>query len=399
MQKTTVTILLALILAIPAGAQDAFYSIFSYDNYIPDAQVTHSAVDLQTDLYPEYYGVYSARADMRWAASNDSDLVAFWESKGDTILHILTELSGIEWREPTLDINLLRYFPSVGTGNPLIIPVGGMKQDAIVEAVPSGKNMQLNLIFQLARRMLDQTIQPRYGNDYGIAYHPLMRHGPYRRDNLAFLLAVTTSENVIGLDSARDARQSAFWRNHFPGLEIFERYFLKNWILTPDRTLADWLADEPFGSHLVAATRPPRRPDLSEQQPTQKFIEGLPIKGVLGMAVSLDDRGMLMIDALDPQRVAYAGGLRAGDRIRSVNGSRVRTHKGLIEKILETLYDGGATLQIMRDGDIQTVVLRPLPQLPSDEEQYYYEDYLTPPDSVPPDSVLEQQADPYQSDR
>ena len=38
---------------------------------------------------------------------------------------LLTELSGLDWVEDRFDIYALRYYPSFGGSDPLVIPVGG----------------------------------------------------------------------------------------------------------------------------------------------------------------------------------------------------------------------------------------------------------------------------------
>ncbi len=371
-------LIFAAVLAVATGlyAQDAYYSVFSYDSFIPSVMINDRAVNLQHDLYPVYYSRVSATSDLRWVRANDSALAAFWTEKGDTILHVMTELSGIAWREQAFDIFLVRYFPSNGSPDPMVVPVGGMKLGDIIEAAPTGNIMRFNLIYQLSQRMLDQTIQPRYGPDDGVAYHPLMRYGPYRRDNLALLLAITVSDNILGMDSTKAAWQSAFWKRRSPGMDVFNKYFFGEWVLTPDHTLAEWIDNEPYGSHLVAVTRPPARPTAQQTVP-HKFVEGLPLHGVLGMTVSIDSDGLLEIDTLDTYRLAYANGLRIGDRIRLVDGKRVKTARELVEAILDKLYDGGVTLQIMRGGDVQTLILRPIDMLPADEDSFYNDGYPT----------------------
>ena len=389
--KTSIAALTLTVLLVVSGlSQEAYYSVFSYDGFIPDVKISDRTESLQRNIYPRYYGTHSVRADLRWVRANDSALVAFWEEKGDTVLHILTELSGIAWREPAIDINLLRYFPSVGNPSPLVIPVGGIMRGELIEAAPTGNLMRFNLIYQLAGRMLDQTVQPRYGSDYGIAYHPLLRHTPYRRDNLILLLAVATSENILGLDSTRNAYQSSFWKRRSPGFQIFEEYFRDAWVLTPDQTLADQVASVPYGSHLVAVTRPPSRSSPADDRSRQPFVEGLPLKGDLGVSLSIDEGGLLRVDTLDTYRLAYASGLRKDDRIRSVNDYRVRTPRQFVEKVLETLATGGATLQVQRDGELRTVILQPMTTGPENEEQYYLEDPHYPDAdtagaAVPPD--------------
>ena len=381
-------VVLALILVagcLPAAvAQDTYYSIFSYTHFIPQVTINDRAASLQSGVYPEYYRTHSVRSDMRWVTRHDSTLTAFWLEKGDTILHLLTELSGIEWYEEEFDIYLVRYFPALGSGDPLIIPMGGMKSGSLIEAAPSGKHQALNLIFQLSRRMLAQTVQPEDAIRLGIADHPLMRPGPYRRDNLALLLAIAVSQNIIGLDSTRESYRSAFWVEHTPGRKLFELYFLNKWVLTPDQTLADWIAAEPYGSRLVVATRPPRPTRRTTAASTRVYIEGLPLQGELGFSVKVNEANYLEIDTIDVYRLAYACGLRAGDRIHSVDNQRVRTHRRLVERILEGLENEGATVRILRDDSFETIIVRHM-DLAIPDEELYPDDFLDY-DSVSTDS-------------
>lgn len=372
--KWLIVLLVISLIATCASAQEVYYSVFSYTHYIPSVVINERAVSLQNDLFPEWYREHSAARDMRWVRQNDSSLTEFWEIQGDTILQILCELSGIEWQESEIDIHLVRYFPSVGSSEPLIIPLGGIMKGELIEAVPTDKRLKLNLIYQLAKRMLEQTIQPRYNIALSIANHPLMRHGPYRRDNIAMLLALTTCDNVISIDSTFDAFQSVWWKRQFPGHEILERYFLKQWILTPDQTLADWIAREPFGSHLVAMTRPPKQTRKPTTEKPKRFVEGLPLNGQFGFSVNIDDQGLIVVDSIDISRLGYACGLRSGDKIRTVNGVWVSNHKSLVEKIFETFNNGGASLQVLRDNQIISVIIQPM-LLPSDEDKYYGDEY------------------------
>lgn len=353
MIHTIALIILSVATSLPG--QRVMSLPFTFTGQIPEVRLNHSAVELQRALYPDHYQRFDARADVEWADDNDAALEEFLRVQGDTLLHLLSELSGIEWRERVLDFYVVRYFPSLGSPDPLVLPVGGMRRGELIEATPAGKVQKLNVIYQLARRMLDQPVS---GSVAGMANHALMRPGIYRRDNLALLLAVTAAGQVMGADSARDAWQSAFWRNHFPGMEVFERYFAGKWALTPEKTLAQWVLAESPSSELIDATRPPQRSDRPDRP--RAFVEGLPLKGDLGIAVSIHENGLLRVDELDPDRAAYAAGLREGDLIRTVDGARVQNHKQLAERVLERYEKGGATVQVIRNGNAQTFVLRPV---------------------------------------
>jgi len=237
MKKLTVLLILLFLTAGSLYGQDTYYSIFSYDHYIPRVNINDRSATLQAHLVPDLYGGRTAVRDMKWVAANDSGLIAFWETKGDTVLHLLCELSGIEWAETEFDIFLVRYFPTIGSPHPLIIPLGGTTKRGLIKAMPNDNRLILDLVYQ----------------------HPLMSPGPYRRDNLAMLLALAVSQNVIGYDSTLAAFESMFWKQNMPGLEIFKKHFYNKWVLTPDQPLADQILAEPFNSRLVTLTRTPRK--------------------------------------------------------------------------------------------------------------------------------------------
>ena len=338
----------------PAAAQ--------WGDTLPVVVMNDRSVTLQQSLYPEYYRSHSARADMRWVQRRDSALVEFWNTHADSILTLLVRYGGIPWVETAFDIYLVRWYPSVGEAEPLIIPLGGMKHGALTEAAPSGSRLQFNIIFQLARRLLAQTVRPEEGIYLTIADHPLMQPGPRRRDNLALLLAVVTAQHILGLDSTIAAYQSAFWERHLPGKPLFDKYLLGQWILSEDRTLADWIAAEPPGSEFVRVSRPPRRRRVTTGPPPA-FIEGIPPRGQFGFTTRLNRQNRLVVSAIDPTRVAYANGLREGDIILAVNGRRVRNARDLIEQILTTYESGGATLTVIRRDLTTYVVMEPVPEV------------------------------------
>ncbi len=383
MHKLCQILVSVVVIISVAVAQEGAYPIFSYTHAVPKVDINNRSTTLQASLYPELYRKRSVVRDQQWVAENDSQIVTFWAEKGDTILHVLTELSGIEWVEQEFDAYLIRYYPSLGSADPLIIPNGGIMTNSLIEASPSGNSLILNLIFQLSKRMLAQTAQPQDSITFRIADHPLMRPGPFRNDNLAMLLAIASCNSIIGLDSTNDAYHSAFWVAHFPGRRIFEEHFLNKWILTPDQTLAYWIAQEPYWSHLVALTSPPRAREKPARQEQGGFIEGLPIKGQLGFSVKLDNANYLVVDTIDGYRLAYACGLKVGDRIHAVDGYKVRTHRELVERILDKLEQGGATLEILRNNDRETVIMRPMMLPEPGDSLYFEEEYFLRNDTLP----------------
>lgn len=375
MKRSIISLIVFLLSTLPAVAQE--YD-FNYDS-VPTpttgttVRINHSAVSFQAALYPEYYKTNSAIQDLRWVRQNDSALTTFWELHGDNILFTLSELSGLDWVEPSFDMIVLRYFPSVGNADPLVIPLGGMKRGVLIEAGPVGNRMALNVIYQLAHRMLAQAEKSDDPFYRSLAGHPLMQPGLFRRDNLAMLLALVTAQKVVGLDSTYDAYRSAFWKERHPGREIFEKYLLSEWILSAEHPLSRWVIEEPYSSDLVRSTRPRKRQVATADTRKRVHIEGLPIKGQLGFSVKTNADNRLVVDRIDPTRLAFACGLREGDVIRKVEALRPRNHKILIERILEGLDEGGATLEIEREEMTQTVIIQPL-DLYGDDDPYYWQE-------------------------
>ncbi|MFQ5499171.1 MAG: PDZ domain-containing protein [Candidatus Zixiibacteriota bacterium] len=382
MIRTLVILSILFASASSLSAQETYYQFFSYQYFIPRVSINDRSADLQQALFSDLYRHQSVRSDMRWVVEHDSALVQFWQTRGDTALHILRELSGIEWYETDFDIYLVRYFTSAGSSDPLILPVGGLRRANLTEPAPEYSHQVLNLVFQLARRNLAQTVQPEDSIYLSLANHPLMRPGPFRRDNLAMLLAIATCQNLLGIDSTFAAFESVWWRRHFPSRTVLQHYLLNQWILTPDYPLADWIAAEPSNSRLVAATRPPRQSRPKTQARPQHFVEGLSLKGLLGFSVVIDEAGRLVVDKIDLYRLAYACGLREKDRLRRVDDHLVRNHKELVERIFETMDQGGATVQIIRDGRVESVIIRPIVYVPFQELFFPDEAYDDLPDNT-----------------
>ena len=373
MKKNLAVFFLILFAVCAVNAQQTYYSLFSYDSFVPAVSINDRAVGLQSSLYPQMYKIRSAERDIRWVTENDSSLIAFWQQTGDTILHIMTELSGFEWAEAEFEIYFLRHYPTPGSGNPMILALDGVGFSPLIEAVPDDVRMYLNLIFQLSRRLLSQPERSEDALSYAISRHPLMRPTAYRRDNLAMLLALTTCQNIFGYDSANTAYESKYWSRHFKGKETFERFFRNKWILSPSRTLADRILDESLNSALVNATRPPRvrRPIPKQQTPTA--IAGISPTGRLGFSMKYNQLSQLVVDTLDVFRLGYANGLRSGDRIRRVEGKIVVSFRDLVGKLLVGLEQGGAEIEITRAGESMFLVFQPI-VLPEFEEDYYEED-------------------------
>ena len=115
MRRIIQVVLLIAVAATSVAAQQTYYSIYSYDGFIPELVISERPAELQASLFPEHYQSASASADMKWVSENDSAIVEFLTTRVDTILHVLRELSGIEWQETNLELFLVRYYPTLGS--------------------------------------------------------------------------------------------------------------------------------------------------------------------------------------------------------------------------------------------------------------------------------------------
>lgn len=367
-------VLVVFILSIAGSVlpQQTYYTLFKYNSFIPSVTINDHSVPLQSAVYPDLYKSRSAEKDMEWVAQSDSILAAFWNRKRDTVLHILTELAGVEWREAEFEIYLVRHFPTLGSPDPLIIPIGGIGPKGLLEEVPQDNRLILNLTFQLARRLLEQVERSSEPTAFALARHPLMRQTPLRRENMAMLLALVTCQNMLGYDKANEAFESDFWDRHFPSKVVFQKYLMNKWVLSPDKTLADKILNEPRNSELVEATRPPRppRPPSLEGEPITQ-IAGISPTGKLGFSVRYGTGNALVIDTIDAHRLAYANGLRSGDQIKRVEGHVVRTFRDLVERLLNGLDKGGSEIEYVRNNKIHLLTFQKI-LLPAYEEQDLY---------------------------
>lgn len=362
-----------MLLSATIAAQDAFYSIYTYDNFIPEVKLNYQTEELQQSLYPDFYTSRNVIVDKNWVVEQSASLDSFWVSQGDTVLHIIRELSGVEWIESKFDIYMIRYYPTLGSADPLILPVGGYFDGTLIETAPTDNIMKFNLIYQLSKRMLNQADRPQDLIKTSLAFHPLFKSTPYRRDNLAMLLAVNTSYSVLGLDSTNVVLKSTFWEHYLPGMKIFREYFENRWVLTPDNTLSDYVLNESYSSDIVRMSRTPQIKKSDFEQRERYFVENLPLAGRLGFSTRINDNNQLVIDKIDTYRLGYASGLLEGDIIRRVDNKLVRNHKKMVEYILESLDKEGSLLEISRDGKRFEILL-----FPFDDYNYIDNDPVDP---------------------
>lgn len=310
-------------------------------------------ISLFPDDYPDRRATVSACSTITAEAES---LKTFWDEQGEFVLTYLSYYAGISWVEPEFDIYIVKYFPDYACHKPLTIPLAGRKNGDRISALPQGLSHYITLFQQLSKRLLEQAFLPG-GSVYYIAGHPLMRKSPRRFDNLANLLALHTLADFKDIDSVLAVFRSAHWKQREPGQEVLFNYFWDTWRLSGDSTLAFLVASEPYGSRLVALTRPqaaqtPRHSGWGNHQLQP------PPGGKLGISVARDRSGFFRVVDIDSLKLAFASGLRQDDLIRNIEGSAPRTIKELFSLMLEYL-DQGVHVNIVRNDEADAVIIYP----------------------------------------
>lgn len=343
-------------------------SAFSQATDLPDVNMVIDNYDYMISLFPDDYS--SRRQAIRACSTITADaeeLKAFWDEQGDIVLYYLSYYAGINWMEPDFDIQIVKYYPDFASYNPMTIPLAGKKNGNQITPVPGGLSNYITLFQQLSKRLLAQTAYPG-ATPYFIFGHPLMRKSPRRFDNLANLLALRTLSDFTNVDSVMAVFKSAHWKKREPGQEVLFDYFWDSWNLSADSTLAAHIASEPYGSRLVALTRPPvTRPRQASSWGDHQLQA--PPAGRLGFSVAKDRSGFYKVVEVDSFKLAFASGLRTDDLIRNVDGSAPRNIKQLYASILENL-DQGAHVNIVRNDEPDAVIIYPWADIPSPEELY-----------------------------
>ncbi|MFH1699365.1 MAG: hypothetical protein ABIE07_02160 [Candidatus Zixiibacteriota bacterium] len=344
------------------------YPVSAQITDLPDVKMVIDNFDYMISLFPDDY---DSRRQAVQACSTITpaaeSLKVFWEEQGEIVLYYLSYYAGINWVEPEFKIYLVKYYPDFANHNPMTIPLAGKKDGGRIIALPQELSHYLTLFQQLAKRLLDQVSLPGSSNYY-IAGHPLLRKTSRRFDNMANLLALRTLSDFTNVDTLLAIFKSAHWKERESGQGVLFDYFWDKWHLSEDSTLADYIANEPYGSRLVALTRPPvTRPRESSRGDHQLQA---PPGGQLGLSVVRDRSGFFKVVEIDSLKLAFVSGLRTDDLIRNIDGTAPRNIKALFTLILDKL-PVGAHVNIVRNDEPESVIIYPWSDLPDDPELYY----------------------------
>jgi hypothetical protein len=352
-----------------AVGQDFEYDLDQPEGYMeylnmPSTDIIADNLEYMRAFYPLFYdNEYQIRRDIRFINRNDSEFVALWDSVGNSVLHTIKTLSGIEWVEKNVDLHFVKYLPSAGLYDPLVMPWEGIKTRDYIEAAPTGLYRFLNLIRLLSGRNIKQVFDK--GNRYYyLSGHPLLQESAYRFDLMTVSVSLAVAEHFIPPDSIDVITSSGSWRRHNPSWRIYESYIEDFWNISFDSSLTHYLEIEWENSPLVELTQPPRPtgPKTGPDQ-TAETIRLQAGGGRLGFSVMKTSSGLLEVVDVDSLKIAYSAGLMIGDRIRRVNGENVRNARSLMGKILDKIDTDGVYMEVLRDDQEIGLLLLPEPEV------------------------------------
>ena len=344
--RLTILICIVLLSAVSSFAQ----------GQTPHLSLTVSGT-LQESMYPEIYSRESSSKDMAWVRKNDSLLESFVTQFGDSMMASITRLTGFLLPPSDVRVHLVRFYPSTGSGYPIIVPLGGVRSSDRTVALPSGNRQLFNLLYQISRWAVAEAAGDSRVKG-SIVDHPLMRPGAWQSDNLSMLLALTLGEQFFGVDSTHAIWQSPFWRQKFVSWDACNLYLRTNWKLTAEKPLLRWLDDEPWDSDLVRAFAPPR-PE-SQLATAVTINTDIPLEGLLGMILVSEEKNIYRVEQIDSTRLAFACGLRQGDKILRVGTETSPNQLHLMGKILEGYDRGATTIYIKRGNKTLPIIIRPM---------------------------------------
>jgi hypothetical protein len=351
MRSLTVMLIVSCV-AVMAFAQNQPSAV----GQVPHMSLTVSA-PLQESIYPEIYSRESSSRDMAWVRKNDSLIESFVAQFGDSVMTSITKLTGFLLPSANVRVHLVRYYPSTGSSYPVIIPIGGVRSSERIVALPTGNGQIFNLLYQISRWAVAEAAGDSRVKG-SIVDHPLMRPGAWQSDNLSMLLALTLGEQFLGVDSTNAQWVSPFWRRQFVSWDACNIYLRGVWKLSAEKPLLRWLDDEPWDSDLVKSFAPPR---VEVQDPTGTIADrDIPGEGILGIMLKSEEKNVYLIDKIDSTRLAFACGLRQGDRILRVGTEGSSNQLQLVGKILEGYDRGATTVYVKRANKTLPVILRPM---------------------------------------
>lgn len=317
---------------------------------IPDVTVVGNSPGLAFAMYPEFYRTIddAAAADSTFRSATIIETEVFWEKHGKQILTLVSDLSGLPWKEKSFPLYLVEEAPSWGISDPLVYPIQYWRRGDLVRMAPVGDARAFVMAYLLAQRIF---LQLPDGKGPEVLKHPLFERGLGTRDVMANLVAYWTTVEIFGEKPAIDFVKNSGFMLESPGLNLISSKFLPGWRLSKKKPLVQWVKEEPVDSDLVKEAKGFRAslgiPALEGRKP------GTPDRGLIGLRPRITPDGDVVVWAVEPGKLAEKAELQPGDIFVRVGGVTVTNSRDVMLRMVGVLKnDEAVPIEVERDGHL-----------------------------------------------
>ncbi len=267
-----------------------------------------------------------AAEDVEWARRRAETLTDFYARSGPDLLRLLAEYAGLRWPYGTIDVYVVRNFPTLSIQYPLTLAVGSIRQGQSKQDVPSGDFLILTFAHQITHYLLDPPPgELRASRPVFLDGHPLMEESNYRREALVNLVAYRALTDLWGAERLRKVVANPVWASYNPEAAFLDS-LQADWALSRSRPLASWLQSEPEDGRIVRLAERLERAEGSsdgrEAEGAAPVAPGTLSGSEFGFDLGQTAEGRLFISFLDPRSPAEAAGLHSGDAVLTIEGRR-----------------------------------------------------------------------------
>jgi hypothetical protein len=322
-------------IAVPASA--------AAQTAAPSVRFHVGAVELASSAGPV------SAEDVRWVESHSGDLVEWWEERGASYLSRASQLAGLAWPYADVEVYLVRTWPVLSIEYPLVLALGTMG-DRTGEEVPDDDDLHVLLLaHQLTHYLLDDpTFLPRERRP--AAYeHPFMAPGNLEAEAMVNWVTYTALEEMWGRERLQRATALDLWRRLNPGHAYVVDELMPRWRLSPQSSLARWLAANPRGSEIFRVHDVYAR---EIDQPETPEIGGNLTGTDYGLDLGAAFDGAIFVAFVDAASPADRAGARQGDVLATIDGRPVGTDVVDARRRLDAAWQdrGEIHVSVLRDG-------------------------------------------------
>lgn len=293
----------------------------------PEVRFHLGGEELLPIAYPERYARSEAlRQDVQWVEGNSEELREWWAEEGPVYLRRVTDLAGLPWPYPAVDVYLVRFWPVVSIEHPLVVALDAIRSSAGVLELPEDEDLRVLLVaHQVVHYLLDDpAFRSRRSRD-PIYDHPFLQPGDFELEAMVNWLTYEGLRSVWGADRLRRATAGDLWRSYNPNHEFVTDELMEQWSLSRMRTLREWLVAHPEGSEVFDVAERYRERALGDRRAAATpAVEREEVTGTeYGADLGASYDGEVFVAYVDEASPAARAGLERGDVLETVEGRAV----------------------------------------------------------------------------